>query len=53
MSIKPASPDDVIRWPDGTVCLRRDLWQYEWKSDDYEVITEEHPEYDLLTTEEG
>ncbi len=49
--IRKASPNDIIRWPDGTVCVRRDLPEYAWKSDDYEVITEESPEYNFLVEE--
>lgn len=51
--IRKASTNDIIRWPDGTVCLRRDLHEYAWKSDDYEVITEESPEYETLLEEAG
>lgn len=51
--IRKASPNDIIRWPDGTVCLRRDLHEYTWLSDDYEVITEESPEYETLLEEVG
>ena len=25
-------------WPDGTVCEYDDLWDYNWKSDDFAVI---------------
>ena len=46
--IKAASPDDIIRWPDGSTCMRFDLHEYGWKSDDYEVITEDNPEYEIL-----
>lgn len=50
-TIKAASRDDILRWPDGTTCYR---WEYErggyeWLSDDYEVITEDNPEYTLLS----
>ena len=53
MTIKPASQLDVIRWPDGTWCYRGELnWaDYSHMSDDYEVLTPEHPEYELLTGE--
>lgn len=54
MSITKASPDDILRWPDGTTCRRAD-WEkgeYAWKSDDFEVITEKHPEYVLLGEDE-
>ena len=49
--IRKASLNDIVRWPDGTVCLRCDLHEYAWKSDDYEVITEESPEYNFLVEE--
>jgi hypothetical protein len=49
MNIKPASPDDIIRWPDGSWCYRHELHEYTWMGDDYEVLTPEHPEYDLIT----
>ena len=32
------NPDDFCVWPDGTWCLRRDLAEYTWLSDDYLVI---------------
>jgi len=50
-SIKPANPNDVLRWPDGSWCYREYLNEYTWMSDDYEVLTQEHPEYELLTKE--
>ena len=31
-------------WPDGTYCLKEDLAEYSWKSDDYEILTD--AEYD-------
>jgi hypothetical protein len=34
------SQDDLIIWPDDTWCLRQDLHQYGWKSDDYLTIPE-------------
>lgn len=46
MTIKPASPDDILRWPDGTWCYRSELWGMQHMSDDYEVITQDHPEYE-------
>lgn len=30
--------EHVIRWPDGTMCSPDELWEMEWKSDDYEVL---------------
>lgn len=46
MTIKPASPDDILRWPDGTWCYRSELWGMQHMSDDYEVITQDNPEYE-------
>jgi len=51
MNIKPASPTDILRWPDGSIILRKHLEEYVWMGDDFEVITEEHPEYELLLEE--
>lgn len=51
--IRKASVNDLILWPDGTVCLRGDLHEYAWKSDDYEVITEDNPDYERLLEEAG
>ncbi len=54
-TIRPASGNDVLRWPNGEWVYRAD---YEWAvnyrypcaplKDDYEVITHLHPEYDLI-----
>lgn len=38
MSIRAIAPSDICRWPDYTWCFYDDLPQYNWKSDDYEVI---------------
>jgi len=49
-SIRTASRDDILRWPDGTTCYRWE-WErgdYAWMSDDFEVITTESPEYDVI-----
>lgn len=32
------NPQDLIVWPDGDQCLREDMDDYTWKSDDYEVV---------------
>jgi hypothetical protein len=47
-NIRPASQEDILRWPDGTWCFRCELYWMSHMSDDYEVITEAHPEYDLI-----
>lgn len=47
-TIRKASPDDILRWADGTWCFRYELHEMTHMSDDFEVITEEHPEYELI-----
>jgi hypothetical protein len=51
MNIKPASPEDLLRWPSGDTCLRKYMEHYPWLGDDFEVIPKDHPEYDLLIEE--
>lgn len=53
MTIRPASPDDILRWPDGSWCLRSDHCDHadRWRGDDFEVLTPEHPEYNLILEE--
>lgn len=51
MTIRKINPDDILRWPDGTWCYRGNHGEYGWMSDDYEVLTPEHPEYKLLQEE--
>lgn len=51
--IRPASPDDIIRWPDGTICARQELHEYGWMSDDYEVIVAGTPEWELIMEREA
>jgi hypothetical protein len=46
--IKLASPHDLLRWPDGTICARSELAEYDWMSDDFEVIVVDSPEWELL-----
>ena len=48
MNIKPANSDDILRWSDGTWCYRYELGEMTHMSDDYEVITEDNPEYELI-----
>lgn len=45
MNIKPISEDDIIVWPDGTWCYRRDLDDYGWMSDDYIVFPVDSAEW--------
>lgn len=51
MSIKRANQEDILRWPDGFWCYRYELPEMDHKSDDFEVITEESPEYELIAEE--
>lgn len=53
MSIRPANPDDVLRWPDGSWCYRHEHCDHadRWRGDDFEVMTPEHPEYDMLISD--
>lgn len=52
-AIRPIDGSDVVRWPDGTWCYAEDLHEYSWMSDDYEVLTPEHPEYDMVAADAG
>ena len=38
MTIQRISDEDVIVWPCGTWCLREQLHEMTWLSDDYEVM---------------
>lgn len=51
MSIRLASQEDIILWPDGSWCFRYELPEMNHKSDDFEVITEDNPQYELLSQE--
>ena len=44
------TPDsnDVIIWPDSCYCFRYELEEYSWKSDDYEVLYFDTPEYNAF-----
>lgn len=36
---KPTSSvEDLVVWPDGSMCPRNELSQYQWKGDDYEFV---------------
>lgn len=50
MTIRPANPEDILRWPDGTTCYRYELQFFQHLSDDYEVIPLESPEHEILST---
>ena len=52
-SIQQQSPEDYIRWPDGTVCYRSELWGYQHKSDDYEVIPFATTEWNYIEATES
>lgn len=39
------NPDDIALWPDGTWCHRCELAEYNFMSDDYEVVPVETPEW--------
>lgn len=51
MSVRLADPEDILLWPDGTWCYRHELAEMSHKSDDFEVITEQSPQYELLVAE--
>lgn len=46
--MKQQSPDDIIRWPDGTECYRHELHEMSYMSDDYEVIPAADQSPDLV-----
>ena len=50
-AIQPISGDDLILWPCGTLCERRDLREYAWKSDDFEVIAVDSARWNSLVDE--
>lgn len=43
------SPDDLCEWPDGTSCLRCELGEYGFMSDDYQVHAAGSPRWCELT----
>lgn len=45
MTTQRTDPDDIVLWPDGCWCIREELPGYEWKSDDYQVLFVDSPEY--------
>ena len=46
--IQKASGDDLLVWPDGTVCFRSEVGMYSHMSDDYEVVAEGTARWDCL-----
>lgn len=51
--LKPAwpvhdDPDDLVVWPDGTTCLRRELGEFGHMSDDYEIVPFDSPRWNEL-----
>ena len=46
-NIQPISNEDLIVWPNGTVCMRSELQEYHWMSDDYIVVSVNDPSYQL------
>lgn len=47
--IRKSKPDDIVVWPDGTVCFYSELSEFTWKSDDYEIVAEGTDRWRLLT----
>lgn len=47
-AVRKAAGNDICRWPDGTWCYREELHEYTHKSDDYEIIAVENPEWDII-----
>ena len=45
---KTVDLNDMFCWPDGTLCYRYELTEYEWKSDDYYVVYFGTPEWEKL-----
>ena len=37
--------EDIFVWPCGTWCYRYQAWEMDYKSDDYEVLHFDTPEY--------
>lgn len=47
--IRKPRPDDLVVWPDGTTCFYSELAEFQWKSDDYEIVVEGTDRWALLT----
>lgn len=41
-------PDDIFVWEDGSWCYRCELWEMDYKFDDYGVIYVDTVEYDTF-----
>lgn len=47
-SVDNSHPEDLILWSDDTWCMRDELEQYTWMSDDYLVIPVDSIHYDSI-----
>ena len=53
MTIRPASPDDVLVWPDGHWCLRAELAEHGHGPDDWYALAWDSPECEEFLSLEG
>ena len=44
-------PQDLVRWPNGDLCFVKHLTKAQIYEGQYEVVTQDSPEYDLLMEE--
>lgn len=44
-------PDDIFVWADGSWCYRCELWEMDYKSDDFCVIYIDTPEHKAFLEE--
>ena len=51
--IRKRSGDDLVVWPDGTTCFYSELSGFNHKSDDFQILTEGSPEWELVAQEAG
>lgn len=51
MTIQPISNDDLIKWPDGTMCTREELPEMTHMSDDSVVYPVDTPEWQQASDE--
>lgn len=49
--MQPISSEDLIVWPDGTMCYREQLEEMSHMSDDYEVVPVGSDRWDQLVRE--
>ena len=47
--VQPASPDDLIVWPDGTYCFRHDLAEYTFMGDDRRTVAFGSAEWERMS----